>query len=284
MNRYEQLKIYIKKYGKVIIAFSGGIDSYLVLKASLDALGTENILAVTADSPSLKSGELSETIRLAGKLGAQHMVITTEEINNPDYTNNPSNRCFFCKDELFTKLDELKISRGYDFVFDGTNYDDMSDYRPGYKAGRNHEIISPLADMKFIKEEIRQLSKEIGLEIWDKPSSPCLSSRIPYGQKVTIEKLRQIEKAEDVLNQMGFKEFRVRHFEFEQDIVNGISTQIKIAKIDVAKVEFDKILNEETLRQINNRLKETGYNYVTFDMEGLKSGSLNVLTSRGIKG
>ena len=275
MNRYEQLIANIKKYGKVIVAFSGGIDSYLVLKASLDALGSENVLAVTGESPSLKSSEAAETLRLAGTIGVRHVIIKTDEIDNPNYSNNPDNRCFFCKDELFAKLEELKTQKGYEFIFDGTNYDDMSDYRPGYKAGHSHHIISPLVDMKFTKDEIRQISKEIGLEIWDKPSAPCLSSRIPYGQEVTVAKLKQIEKAEEVLKTFGLREFRVRHFEFDQHVSNGIRAKIKLAKIDLARDEFDKMLVKDSIENINGKLKNIGYDFVTFDMGGLRKGSLN---------
>lgn len=276
MNRYEQLKEYIKKYHRVIVAFSGGIDSYFVLKAALDSLGAGNVLAVTGVSPSLKSSEMAETVRLAGNIGAEHAVIKTEEVDNPDYSSNPSNRCFFCKDELYTKLNKLRISSGYDFIFDGTNYDDMSDYRPGFKAGRNHEIISPLAEMKLTKEEIRQSSKQIGLEIWNKPSSPCLSSRIPYGQKVTIDKLKQIEKAEEVLKQLGLREFRVRHFEFEQQITDGFKAKVKLAKIDLANNEFENFLNLKLIELINIKLEDIGYDFITFDIGGLRKGSLNI--------
>ena len=176
MMRYEELTQYLKQYKKAIVAFSGGIDSYLVLKACIDSIGHENVLAVTADSPSLKQKEKGETERLAELIGADHKIIFTEEIDDPNYYDNPTNRCYFCKDELYSKLDELRASLGYDVILDGTNFDDMSDYRPGYKASKNHEILSPLVELKFTKDEIRGLSKSLGLEIWNKPSSPCLSS------------------------------------------------------------------------------------------------------------
>lgn len=273
MSHYEELKTYLRQFNNVIVAFSGGIDSYFVLKASIDSLGSDNVISVTGDSPSLKESEKGQTAQLAKKIGAKHRVIFTEEMSDPNYYNNPQNRCFFCKDELYGKLNKLKAETGCDVILDGTNYDDMADFRPGYKASKDHGIISPLAELKFTKSEIRNTARSIGLEIWDKPSSPCLSSRIPYGQKVTLEKLSLIEKAEEVLKQLGFREYRVRHFEIPQ---NGNETKLKLAKIDVSQSEMHKFLDQDLIDEINSRLKVLGYNFVTFDMGGLKSGSLNI--------
>jgi len=273
MSHYEELITYIKKFDNVIVAFSGGIDSYFVLKAAADSLGNENVLAVTGDSPSLKESERGQTALLAKNIGVKHKVIFTEEMSDPNYYNNPQNRCFFCKDELYKKLDELKSETGSNALLDGTNYDDMSDYRPGYKASKDHGIISPLAELKFTKSEIRNTARSIGLEIWDKPSSPCLSSRIPYGQKVTMEKLSLIEKAEEVLKKFGFRDYRVRHFEIPQ---NGNETKLKLAKIDVRQSEMHKFLDQNLIDEINIKLRALGYDFVTFDMGGLKSGSLNM--------
>lgn len=266
-DRYKEILNYIGRFQRVIVAFSGGIDSFFVLKASIDALGNENVLAVTGDSPSLKESEKNQTLQLAESIGAKHKIIFTEEMQDPDYYNNPTNRCFFCKDEMYSKLNKLKNEIHFDAILDGTNYDDLSDYRPGYQASKNHNIISPLAELKFSKKEIRELSKNLGLEIWDKPSSPCLSSRIPYGQKVTKEKLSMIEQAEKIISELGFKEFRVRHFEFQQ---NG--NVIKLAKLDIAKNEMKNLPYNE----VNQQLKQLGYDFVTIDLEGLKSGSLNI--------
>ena len=278
MSRYTDLRTYLKNFGKVIVAFSGGIDSYFVLKAAIDSLGSENVLAVTADSPSLKESEKEQTRVLADTIGAKHEVILTEELENPNYYNNPSNRCFFCKEELYDKLETLRNELGYDAILDGTNYDDMSDYRPGYIAAKNHNITSPLVELKFTKNEIRNISKELGLEIWDKPSSPCLSSRIPYGQKVTLEKLSFIEKAENVLKQFGFREYRVRHFEFSENGNESASggKKLKLAKIDIIKGEFEKIFSPGVIEELNGKLKNLGYDFVTFDMGGLRSGSMNM--------
>lgn len=273
MQNYEDLKSFIKKYKNVIVAFSGGIDSYFVLKASLDTLGKENVLAVTGDSPSFKESEKEQTAKLAKNIGAGHKIIFTEEMQNPDYYNNPTNRCFFCKDELFSKLEALRNESGYEVIFDGTNFDDMTEYRPGYKAGRDHNIVSPLAELKFTKNSIREISRALGLEIWAKPSSPCLSSRIPYGQVVTIQKLSQIEQAEELLKQFGFRDFRVRHFEFSA-VGNG--KKMKLAKIDVSGRELENLFDERLLSRIDKMLKNLGYDFVTLDMGGLKSGSLNL--------
>lgn len=266
MNRYNELVSHINRYKKVMVAFSGGIDSYFVLKAAIDSLGKENVLAVTGDSHSLKQSEKDLTLKLAKDIGAEHKVIFTDEMNNPDYYNNPNNRCFFCKDELYNKLDEMKNDLEYEHVLDGTNYDDMNDYRPGFKASKNHGIKSPLADLKFSKEEIREISKELGLEIWNKPASPCLSSRIPYGQQVTTQKLEMIEKAEDMLKALGFKEYRVRHIEINSD--ENVS-KMKLAKLEIAKNEIDKALNKDIFNFIDENLKQLGYDFVTLDMAGL---------------
>lgn len=282
INRYEELKDYLKKFNKMIVAFSGGIDSYLVLKASIDAIGIENVLAVTGESPSLKQSEKEQTDFLAEQIGAKHLLIKTEEVDNPLYFNNPVNRCFYCKDELYSKLDELKENSGYDYILDGTNFDDMSDYRPGYKASSIRNIVSPLVELKFTKKEIREIAKTLGLEIWDKPSSPCLSSRIPYGQKVTIEKLSIIEKAEDVLKSLGFRDYRVRFFEINK---NGTGNSgMKLAKVDISANEIDKALNRKIVDEINIKLKEIGFDFVTLDLGGLKSGSLNLNPERSRRG
>ena len=270
MTRYEELISYIKQFKKAIVAFSGGIDSYFVLKASNDSLGKDNVMAVTGDSPSLKRSERELTIKLASVIGANHKIIFTEELMNPDYYSNPGNRCFFCKDELYNKLSAMKNDLEFAHVLDGTNFDDLSDYRPGYKASRNHGIRSPLADLKFTKKEIRDISHQLGLEIWNKPASPCLSSRIPYGQQVTREKLAMIEKAENVLKELGFIEYRIRHFES-----GNTDNIIKFAKIEISKRELEKALNVELFNAVDDSLKNIGYNFVTLDMGGLKSGSLN---------
>ena len=278
LTRYEELKAHIKKFEKVVVAFSGGIDSYFILKASIDALGRENVKAITGVSPSLKDSEKAQTEKLATKIKAKYNIIYTDELENPNYYENPTNRCFFCKQELYSKLNEVKEESGFNVIIDGTNFDDMSDYRPGYKASRNQKIKSPLVDLKFSKNEIREISKSLGLEIWNKPSSPCLSSRIPYGQKVTLVKLTLIEQAEEILQDMGFNEYRVRHFEFSGD--GNANKMLKLAKIDFHERDLHKALNENMVKEINTKVKELGYDFVTIDLAGLKSGSLNVVHNK----
>ena len=274
MSSYEELKSHIKQYNKVIVAFSGGIDSYFVLKASIDSLDKENVLAVTGDSPSLKRSERELTIKLAGAVGANHRIIFTEELNNRNYYNNPDNRCFFCKNELYDRLSAMKNDLEYNYVLDGTNYDDMNDYRPGIKASEIHGIKSPLSELKFTKQEIRNISHELGLEIWNKPASPCLSSRIPHGQKVTQEKLAMVENAEEVLKKFGFKEFRVRHYEISNnDSTNNTVT--RFARIEISALEMEKMFNTDLFIMIDENLQYLGYDFVTLDMGGLRSGSLN---------
>ncbi len=273
LKHYEELKTYLKKYKRAIVAFSGGIDSYLILKASLDALGKKNVMAVTGESPSLKQSEKQLTNHLAEQIGAVHRILHTDEMDNAQYTNNPVNRCFYCKDELYTKLDKLRADSGFDCILDGTNFDDMSDYRPGFQAASAHHITSPLADLKFTKNEIRETARVLNLEIWDKPASPCLSSRIPYGQVVTIEKLSIIEKAEEVIKNMGFREFRVRLFEMNKN--GNDKSGMKLAKVDISTHEIDKALNRSVIDEINEKLKDIGFDFVTLDLGGLRSGSLN---------
>ena len=277
MKRYKELISYINQYNKVIVAFSGGIDSYFVLKSSIDSLGKDNVLAVTGDSPSLKRSEKELTLNLASSVGANHKVIFTNELNNPNYFNNPNNRCFFCKDELYNKLSEMKNDLEYAHVLDGTNFDDMNDYRPGFKASKNHGIKSPLVDLKFSKKEIRELSHNLGLEIWNKPASPCLSSRIPYGQHVTREKLAMIERAEYILKKLGFTEYRVRHYELNnKDSLN--KTVTRFAKIEISSCELEKVFTTEVFAIIDEQLKCLGYDFVTLDM-----GGLNPERSRRVK-
>jgi uncharacterized protein len=276
MNKYKQLKSFIRSYKKVIVAFSGGIDSYLVLKATLDSLGPENTLAVTGDSPSLKETERTQTIALSQEIGAKQVFISTDEIDNPDYSSNPSNRCFFCKDELFSKLDAFRTDMKFDVILDGTNSDDLNEYRPGFKATEKHSVISPLAELQISKKEIRDIAKELKLKIWNKPSTPCLASRVPYGQDVTRQKLKQIEDAEEIINKYGFTDFRVRHFEFEQKLAEGITRKMKLAKIDITRTEIEKFFNSRILEHVDEKIKNLGYDYVTIDAGGLKSGSMNL--------
>lgn len=259
IQKYEILKKEIKKLGSAIVAFSGGVDSALVLKAAYDMMGSK-IVAVTADSPSLPRRELEDTKKIARQIGVRHIVINTEETENKDYLKNPSNRCYYCKSELYAKLKnsskELKIKN----ILNGTNYDDLGDYRPGLEAADENNIISPLKDAKITKNEIRELAKHLGLEIWDKPSSPCLSSRVPYGNEITLKKLSMIEKAENFLKDFGIRELRVRHFG-------------NVAKIEVN--DNDKPTINKNFGSIEKKFREIGFDETI--ILNFKSGNLNLM-------
>ncbi len=258
-QKYENLKNEIKKLDSALIAFSGGVDSVLVLKAAYDVLG-QNAVAVTADSPSLPRRELEETKKIAEEIGARHLVINTTETENQAYLKNPGNRCYYCKTELYSKLKQVSIQLGIKNILNGTNFDDLGDYRPGLQAADEHKVISPLKDVKLTKNEIRELAKYLNLRIWNKPSSPCLSSRVPYGQEITLKKLKMIEEAENFLKDFGILELRVRHFG-------------NIARIEVN--ENDKAAINDNLNLINKKFNEIGFNEII--ISDFKSGNLNLL-------
>lgn len=258
-QKYGELKIIIKKLGSAIVAFSGGVDSTLVLKAAYDALGGKAV-AVTADSPSLPRRELEETKNIAKQIGARHLIIQTKETENKNYLKNPSNRCYYCKSELYSKLKIISKQFGIKNILNGTNLDDLGDYRPGLSAADENNVISPLKDAKLTKKDVREIAKYLGLEIWDKPSSPCLSSRVPYGNAITLKKLFMIEEAENFLKDFGIRELRVRHF-------GGI------ARIEVN--EADKQIINGNFESIKNKFNGIGFSEI--EISNFKSGNLNLM-------
>ncbi|TKH03457.1 ATP-dependent sacrificial sulfur transferase LarE [Peribacillus simplex] len=265
LQKEQRLKEVLLKMERVIIAFSGGVDSTYLLKVALDTLGRENVLAVTADSESFPRTELQETIRLAGLLNAPHQIIHMSEIEIPGYAENDSNRCYFCKKGLFERLYPILVEKGYNNLTFGLIKDDLGEHRPGVKAAIEHNVIGPLAEADMTKEDIRIRSKELNLETWDKPSLACLSSRIAYGEKITIEKLTQVDQAEQFIRSFGIKQVRVR-------------VHNEIARIEVEPSDMMNLLNNH--EQISRSLKKIGYQYITMDLTGYKSGSMNQMLQK----
>lgn len=261
-GKIRNLSELLKSFGKVLIAFSGGVDSTFLLFAAKQALGNENILAVIAESPTYTSDELACAKEFCEKQAINFEIIQTDEFSDENFTSNPKERCYFCKKELFGKLSDLARQKGIPHVLDGSNIDDKSDFRPGSRAKTEYGVKSPLQEIGFTKQEIRDLSKELQLPTWDKPSLACLASRIPYGTKITKEILEKIEEGEKFLKTLGFKQLRVRH--------HGL-----IARIEVDKDSIGRIMRDSTMDKITKKFEELGYVYVTLDLKGYRMGSMN---------
>jgi pyridinium-3,5-biscarboxylic acid mononucleotide sulfurtransferase len=261
--KYDRLVALIRGMERVIVAFSGGVDSTLLARAARDALGDRAVLA-TADSETYPVSELEETRRLAAFLGMRHVVIRTRELDNPEYAKNPPNRCYFCKEELFTRLDPLAEAEGGAQLIYGANMDDTGDHRPGMQAAKVKSVRAPMIEAELWKEEIRTVSRELGLPTWDKPSFACLSSRFQYGERITADKLRQIDAAEAFMKGLGFRQFRVRHHD-------------RLARIELPLEELPRLWEDGRREAIVGRFRELGYLYVTMDLQGFRSGSANEL-------
>src|SRR5215467_2268351 len=250
----------ITSLGSVVVAYSGGVDSAYLAYVANRTIG-DRALAVTADSPSYPDRHRQLAIRIARDFGLRHQIIQTSELERPEYRANPANRCYYCKHELYTHLSQIAASHGA-VVVDGNNADDRGDYRPGRQAAREFGVRSPLDEVGLTKDEIRALSRDAGLPTWDEPASACLSSRIPYHSEVTDEKLRTIERAEQALRALGFRVFRVRHHD-------------DLARIEIARDEMARALDPEIAASIVRELKAAGYKYVSLDLQGYRTGSLN---------
>lgn len=263
LKKLENLKEIIRNTNGAVVAFSGGVDSTFLLKVAKDVLG-DKVLAVTANSETYPKRELEFAKSFAAEIGVKHIIIETLELEIAGFADNPPDRCFYCKHELFSKLTDVARQNGIAYVFDGSNFDDRNDHRPGMRAAKELGVVSPLKQAEMTKADIREISREFGLSTWDKPSFACLSSRFPYGTKITPEKVTIVGEAEDFIRDLGFQELRVRHHD-------------NIARIEIGKNDLERIIPYADM--IVEKLKKLGYLYVTLDLAGYKTGSMNYTLS-----
>lgn len=265
-EKFEQLRVLFREMEQALIAYSGGVDSTLVAKIAYDVLG-DRALAVTAVSPSLLPEELEDAKIQAATIGIPHKIVQTHEMENPNYTSNPVNRCYFCKSELHDTLKPLALELGYPYVVDGVNADDLHDYRPGIQAAKERGARSPLAEVGVTKVEVRQLSQQLGLPWWDKPAQPCLSSRFPYGEEITVAKLQRVGRGEIYLRKLGWQNLRVR-------------SQGDTARIELPPEQIKEFVLTNDLQTLVSAFQDFGFIYVTLDLEGYRSGKLNQVLNR----
>jgi len=259
--KFDRLTAILRSFDGLLVAFSAGVDSTFLLRTAYTILG-DRAVALTASSPTAPPGELEAAAAFARSLGCRHIIVSSNELDNPSFARNPVNRCFFCKDELYRICRAQAQELGIDAVADGTNLDDLTDHRPGLQAARQWGIRHPLVEAGLNKDAIRRYSRELGLPTWDKPSSPCLSSRFPYGTAINLDRLKQVGACEVFLKQLGFREFRVRY--------HG-----DVARIEVAQAEFDRFFDRAVREAIVRQFKATGFKYVSIDLQGYRSGSMN---------
>jgi uncharacterized protein len=264
----QRLQEQLRRLGRGLVAYSGGVDSAFLAWAAHRELGA-NFLAVLADSPSLARSQIRDAVAFAKEQGIPLTIIQTEEMERPEYRQNDASRCFHCKDELFTVMEEFRARNGFDVIAYGVNADDQGDFRPGQQAARQHGVAAPLLDAGLTKQDIRELARLAGLRVWDKPASACLSSRIEYGRPVTPEALQVVEQGEEALRGMGFRQFRVRH---HGDIV----------RIEIAREEMPRALSPGMALEFTRVFKALGFSYVTLDLEGFRSGSMNAVLPVGV--